>query len=133
MAKPQDCGRFHSIRRSDNSSVEPYIPAHHSLLAHASAYRLYKEKYQAKQKGQIGINIYCFWLIPYTNSTADVKAAQRALDFFLGWIVNPLVFGDYPKVMKKNVGSRLPSFTKQDSELVKGASDFFGLNHYSSA
>lgn len=35
--------------------------------------------------------------------------------------------------MKKNVGSRLPSFTKQDSELVKGASDFFGLNHYSSA
>lgn len=48
-------------------------------------------------------------------------------------IVNPLVFGDYPKVMKKNVGSRLPSFTKQDSELVKGATNFFGLNHYSSA
>ena len=44
-----------------------------------------------------------------------------------------MVFGDYPKVMKKNVDSRLPSFTKQDSELVKGASDFFGLNHYSSA
>lgn len=47
-------------------------------------------------------------------------------------IANPLVFGDYPEVMKKYVGSRLPSFTKQESELVKGACDFFGLNHYSS-
>lgn len=43
------------------------------------------------------------------------------------------MYGDYPEVMKTNVGSRLPSFTKQDSELVKGAFDFFGLNHYSSA
>ncbi|XXG54092.1 hypothetical protein AAC387_Pa03g2060 [Persea americana] len=132
---PQRCtppmGLFNCT--AGNSSVEPYIVAHNSLLAHASVYRLYQEKYQARQKGEIGININCVWFVPYTNSTADVKATQRALDFYIGWIANPLVFGDYPEVMKEYVGSRLPSFTKQESELVKGACDFFGLNHYSSA
>jgi hypothetical protein len=40
------------------------------------------------------------------------------------------VFGDYPEVMKKNVGSRLPGFTKNQSELIKGSLDFIGINHY---
>lgn len=45
-------------------------------------------------------------------------------------ILEPLVFGDYPQVMKTNAGSRLPSFTKTQSEFVKGAFDFIGINHY---
>ena len=40
------------------------------------------------------------------------------------------MFGDYPQVMKKNVGYRLPSFTKVQSELIKGSFDFIGINHY---
>lgn len=40
---------------------------------------------QAKQKGQVGMNVYAFWFIPYTNSTADAEATQRALDFYIGW------------------------------------------------
>ncbi|XP_043708513.1 cyanidin 3-O-glucoside 7-O-glucosyltransferase (acyl-glucose)-like [Telopea speciosissima] len=113
-----------------NSSVEPYTALHHMLLAHASVAALYKEKYIAKQKGWVGLNVYAFWSDPFTNSTADVKATQRSLDFMVGWVIDPLIFGDYPKIMKKAVGSRLPSFTKRESELVKGSSDFFGLNHY---
>lgn len=38
--------------------------------------------------------------------------------------------GDYPEVMKKIVGSRLPSFTKVQSGLIKDSFDFFGINHY---
>jgi hypothetical protein len=34
--------------------------------------------------------------------------------------------------MKKAAGTRLPSFTSHESELVTGAFDFIGLNHYSS-
>ncbi|XP_038980495.1 beta-glucosidase 22-like [Phoenix dactylifera] len=116
-----------------NSSVEPYIVAHHALLAHASAVTLYRTKYQVMQKGWIGLNVYTFWAYPFTNSTADVQAAQRSLDFMIGWIINPLVFGDYPEVMKKNAGSRLPSFNKDQSKQVKGSFDFVGLNHYFSA
>ncbi|RLN24925.1 beta-glucosidase 5-like [Panicum miliaceum] len=113
-----------------NSSVEPYIAAHNMLLAHASATRLYRAKYQAVQKGVVGINIYTMWPYPLTNSTADLEATQRFRDFYFGWILEPLVFGDYPQAVKKNVGSRLPSFTKVQSEAVRGTLDFIGINHY---
>uniref|UniRef100_J3L562 4-hydroxy-7-methoxy-3-oxo-3,4-dihydro-2H-1,4-benzoxazin-2-yl glucosidebeta-D-glucosidase n=1 Tax=Oryza brachyantha TaxID=4533 RepID=J3L562_ORYBR len=113
-----------------NSTVEPYVAVHNMLLAHATAVRLYREKYQALQKGMVGINMLSLWSYPLTNSTADVHAAQRYKDFNYGWVLNPLVFGDYPQVMKEIVGSRLPSFTQAQTELVKGAIDFFGINHY---
>lgn len=45
-------------------------------------------------------------------------------------VLHPLVFGDYPDVMKRTAGERLPSFSKEESELVKGSSDFLGLIHY---
>uniref|UniRef100_A0A7N2LT82 Uncharacterized protein n=1 Tax=Quercus lobata TaxID=97700 RepID=A0A7N2LT82_QUELO len=113
-----------------NSSTEPYMAAHHILLAHASAARLYKKRYQDKQHGVIGLNVFSYWFIPLTNSTEDKIATQRANDFFLGWFVDPLVFGDYPQTMKKIVGSRLPSFTYAESSQVKGSFDFIGVNHY---
>ena len=34
--------------------------------------------------------------------------------------------------MKRIVGSRLPSFTKAESNNIKGSVDFLGLNHYMS-
>lgn len=43
---------------------------------------------------------------------------------------DPLMFGDYPKTMKKNVGSRLPSFDRIESRLVKGSADFLAINFY---
>ncbi|KAM3335158.1 hypothetical protein ACQJBY_029525 [Aegilops geniculata] len=113
-----------------NSTVEPYIAAHNMILAHASAIRLYREKYQAVQMGVVGINVYSHWTYPLTNTTLDLAANKRYQDFLFGWILEPLVFGDYPQVMKTNVGSRLPSFTEPQSEFVKGAFDFIGINHY---
>jgi beta-glucosidase len=41
-----------------------------------------------------------------------------------------MVYGDYPPVMRKNVGSRLPSFTDEEAKRVKGSFDFVGFNHY---
>ncbi|KAM0954378.1 putative beta-glucosidase [Dioscorea sansibarensis] len=115
-----------------NSSTEPYIATHNALLAHASIFHLYKTKYQAFQHGWIGLNVYTFWYSPFSDSKADFQATKRARDFMLGWVVDPLVFGDYPKTMKKIVGSRLPIFTKSQSEYLKGSFDFIGLNHYTS-
>ncbi|KAF7038284.1 hypothetical protein CFC21_048490 [Triticum aestivum] len=115
---------------SGDSGVEPYIAAHNTLLAHASVVSLYRKKYQAMQKGVVGISIYSFWSYPLTNSTVDLEATRRCIDFYFGWILDPLVFGDYPQVMKKNVGSRLPPFTEVQSELIKGSLDFIGINHY---
>jgi len=44
--------------------------------------------------------------------------------------MNPFTFGDYPDIMKKNAGSRLPSFTQKESNLVRGSIDFLGINFY---
>ncbi|XP_022899075.1 beta-glucosidase 11-like isoform X1 [Olea europaea var. sylvestris] len=113
-----------------NSSIEPYIVGHNILLAHSAAVKLYKKKYKSTQNGFVGFNIYSFWFVPYTNSTEDVIATQRAKDFYIGWLVDPLIYGDYPESVKKNVGKRLPAFTKYESEQIKGSIDFIGVNHY---
>ncbi|RCV18063.1 hypothetical protein SETIT_3G270400v2, partial [Setaria italica] len=124
-----------------NSTTEPYLFVHQSLLAHASTVRLYRKKYQAAQKGIIGMNIYTMWLYPFTDSAEDIEATERATTFLYGWYVvtyqisgmlHPLVFGDYPEIMKKIAGSRLPFFSNNESELVTNAFDFIGLHHYTS-
>ncbi|KAI3732466.1 hypothetical protein L1987_63671 [Smallanthus sonchifolius] len=105
-----------------DSTSEPYIVAHHLLLAHAST---------AMQHGFVGINLFAYWYEPYTNTIEDVKATQRAHEFYVGWFLNPLVNGDYPELMKKNAGDRIPNFTKTESTRIKGSFDFLGINHYS--
>ncbi|KAI4386186.1 hypothetical protein MLD38_004141 [Melastoma candidum] len=115
-----------------NSSTEPYLATHFMLLSHAAAVKIYKNKYQKTQMGQIGINLYGLAFLPYTDNSEDVAAMRRAYDFHLGWYLDPLNHGDYPTTMKKNVGSRIPLFTAQESRLIKGSYDFIGLNFYTS-
>ena len=45
-------------------------------------------------------------------------------------IFGALVFGDYPEIVKKRAGTRIPAFTIQESKQVKGSFDFIGINHY---
>ncbi|KAK8680339.1 hypothetical protein V6N13_109286 [Hibiscus sabdariffa] len=113
-----------------NSGTEPYIVIHNLLLAHATAARLYKDKYQAEQGGVIGMSNVAQYYEPYSNTLADRKAARRAMEFDLGWYMEPLVRGQYPSIMRKLVKDRLPVFTEEEKELIKGSFDFFGLNYY---
>lgn len=112
------------------SKTEPYLVAHHELLAHAKAVKVYREKYQATQKGQIGISLNCDWREPRTSKPEDLEAAERALLFFAGWFADPIWFGDYPEVMRKRIGHKLPQFSPEEKAMLMGSSDFFGLNHY---
>ncbi|XP_062088561.1 beta-glucosidase 11-like [Humulus lupulus] len=132
IVPPQRCSPPFGVTNCTrgNSSTEPYLVVHHILLAQASVVRLYRKNYQAKQHGFIGLSIYTSFNVPYTYTKQDIIATQRANDFLFGWVLEPLVFGDYPKIMKQNAGSRIPSFTKLESEMVKGAFDFIGVIHY---
>ncbi|XP_042066161.1 beta-glucosidase 44-like isoform X2 [Salvia splendens] len=103
---PGRCSKAFGNCSEGNSATEPYIVAHNLILSHSAAVQRYRNGYQAKQKGRIGI----------------------LLDFV--WFLHPLVYGEYPKTMQNIVGKRLPKFSKKDVKMVKGAFDFIGLNQY---
>jgi len=44
--------------------------------------------------------------------------------------MHPLVYGDYPPVMRSRVGGRLPRLSAEESAAVRGSFDFVGFNHY---
>lgn len=113
------------------SLTAPYIVGHNLLRAHGKAVAVYRSKYQASQKGIIGITNNCDWREPATCNSKDVAAAQRALEFFLGWFADPIYLGDYPETMRTRLKDRLPEFSKEDISLINNSNDFFGLNHYS--
>lgn len=46
--------------------------------------------------------------------------------------MDPLFNGDYPKSMKDLVGDRLPAFTEEEKNLLRGSVDFIGINYYRS-
>ncbi|KAG2314075.1 hypothetical protein Bca52824_017197 [Brassica carinata] len=115
-------GRCTGCEFGGDSGTEPYIVAHHQLLAHAEA------KFQG---GKIGTTLIGRWFTPLNEtSDQDQAAAKRAFQFFVGWFLDPLVYGEYPMIMRLLVGDRLPKFTPQESDLVKGSLDFLGLNYY---
>lgn len=112
------------------SNSEPYLAGHNLLRAHARAVQVYREKYQSSQRGRIGMSNNCDWREPLTGSPADRAAAERALEFFVSWFADPIYFGHYPPSMVGRVGERLPEFSPEEIEMLKGSADFFGLNHY---
>ena len=112
------------------SNTEPYVAAHNLLRAHAYMVDVYRREFQPTQRGAIGITNNSDWHEPHTDSEADRAAAQRALEFSLGWFADPIYVGNYPQSMRDQLGSKLPEFSEQDQALVYGSSDFFGLNHY---
>lgn len=121
----------HAPGKSDAPGVEPYRAAHNLLRAHAKAVRLYREQFQPLQNGRIGITLNSDWGEPADDSASAKAAAKRYMEFNLGWFADPVYLGDYPQVMRDMVGDRLPRFTDDEKRLLKGSSDFFGLNHYS--
>ncbi|XP_031274813.1 beta-glucosidase 17-like [Pistacia vera] len=127
---PGRCSNYIGNCTEGNSATEPYLVAHHQILSHATAANLYRHKYQASQMGKIGLAVSTMWFVPKDQTISSRKAAHRALEFYVDWIVHPLVFGDYPKTMRYLVGNRLPNFTAQQSILVKGSLDFLGVNYY---
>ncbi|KAG2085401.1 glycoside hydrolase family 1 protein, partial [Suillus discolor] len=119
-------GRSSDRERSPegDSSTEPWIVGHSVILSHAYAVRLYREEFKPAQGGQIGITLNGDWAMPYDDSPQNVEAAQHALD------VDPIYLGHYPEYMKQMLRQRLPEFTPEELKVVKGSSDFYGMNTY---
>ena len=83
----------------------------------------------------ISITLDTDWKEPKTNSEEDILASERAEQFKMGWFAHPIFkTGDYPPMMKERVlaksiqqglpKSRLPEFTAQEKDEIKGKSQF---------
>ncbi|KAF2293601.1 hypothetical protein GH714_003186 [Hevea brasiliensis] len=118
--------------RAGNSATEPYIVAHHLLLAHSAAVQVYRGKYKKTQNGQIGITLFTFWYEPLSNRKEDIDASKTALDFMFGLWMDPITYGQYPRTVQDLVADRLLNFTVKESQLLKGSYDFLGLQYYTS-
>ncbi|XP_020865148.2 lactase/phlorizin hydrolase [Phascolarctos cinereus] len=122
----------------------PYRIAHTIIKAHAQVYHTYDEKYRQSQKGVISLSLNTRWVEPKSsNLSRDIEAADRVLQFNLGWFAHPIFKnGDYPDAMKWKVGnrselqnlatSRLPSFTEEEKLYIRNTADVFCLSTYSS-
>ncbi|RHZ00500.1 hypothetical protein DYB35_007006 [Aphanomyces astaci] len=121
-------GGWHAPGITD-SDTATYVAPHHVLLAHATAVQTHRSKHLSSK---IGITLNSDMALPLDpTDDRDVEAAERKLQFSLGWFLNPIVHGDYPAVMKRRAGHRLPRFTAADSALLTQSYDVFMLNHYS--
>ena len=122
----------HAPGRMMRPTTEPYIAGHYLLLAHAHAVAVYRQQYAPTQKGIVSIALNSDWREPLTASAADVAAAQRSMEFNLGWFADPIYFGDYPPAMRAQLGARLPTFSAEQRAMLTNSSDFFALQHYAS-
>lgn len=120
--------------------VGRYLCNKHTLLAHAKAYRLYEELYKAKYHGKLSVSSLFFWFEPATPD--DQEVTDLMIDNWEGRYAHAIFSkeGGWPKKLEKLLlessikdgypQARLPPFTPEEVELIKGTYDFYGLNHY---
>ncbi|CAF2155646.1 probable inactive beta-glucosidase 25 [Brassica rapa] len=114
-----------------DSGHEVYTVSHNLLLAHAEAVEEFRKCAKCKD-GKIGIVQSPMWFEPYEKKSSE-EIVKRAMDFTLGWHLEPITHGDYPQTMKDSIGARLPSFTDEQKDKLKGSCDFVGVNYFTSA
>ncbi|CAK1545959.1 unnamed protein product [Leptosia nina] len=103
------------------------------------SYHLYKRDVEMMR--ELGLDYYSAqWYEP--ESEEHEQAAKDLNQFMWAQYVHPIFSetGDYPPAMKERIAaksaeqgysrSRLIEFTSEEIEFVRGTSDAFGLNHY---
>lgn len=69
----------------DHLGTGDYHCAHYTLLSHARAYHLYKDKYFEVQNGRVGITLNIdYGMAEDPNNASDVEAQYRYMEFMVG-------------------------------------------------
>ncbi|KAF1758399.1 hypothetical protein GCK72_014857 [Caenorhabditis remanei] len=115
----------------ENHEQAPYIAATNMLLTHAKIYRNYEKNYKETQDGIIGITNGGRFCFPASDSPDDQSATNRALDWLFNYTIEPILTdsGDFPATMREKLPF-LPKFTDEEKEMIKGSTDFLGINYY---
>ncbi|XP_039750553.1 myrosinase 1-like [Pararge aegeria] len=136
------CDYFYNIGQFyKEPEFAPFLCNKHVLLAHATAYRIFEKEFRPKYEGRISLSNSVIWIEP--ASPKDKQLAELGREHVTGRYSHPIFSkkGGWPHSIEKLMlsyslkqgynQSRLPAFTKDEIEFVKGTADFFALNHYS--
>ncbi|XP_072920920.1 beta-klotho-like [Hemitrygon akajei] len=122
-------------------SHDTYKAAHNMLIAHALAWNTYNNDYKEKYGGLVSLTLRADWTEPANPFLESHRqAAERLLQFQIAWFADPIFkTGDYPLTMRnyilaknrKNLTqSRLPRFTDEEKQMIRGSADFFAMSHF---
>uniref|UniRef100_A0A2H1V873 SFRICE_008433 n=1 Tax=Spodoptera frugiperda TaxID=7108 RepID=A0A2H1V873_SPOFR len=126
-----------------SAGIGDYIAVKNALMAHAKAWHLYDKEYREKQKGTCGITIATDFREGLSDTPEDVELGHMVMDFEAGFYSHPIFSstGGFPERMIKRIAeksaeqgfprSRLPELSQEEIDFIKGTSDFYGFNHYS--
>ncbi|XP_066251089.1 myrosinase 1-like isoform X2 [Euwallacea similis] len=117
-----------------------YQCARVQILAHATAYHILHDEFP-EFDAKISLVIDATFNEPLNpNSDDDIEATEREYQFNLGWYAHPVYIGDWPQVMIDRIANRseleglnatrLPPWSEEEINFVKGTHDYFGLNMY---
>ncbi|RSH93036.1 hypothetical protein EHS25_007389 [Saitozyma podzolica] len=120
------------LYRNWRPEIDNWKTVYTLLKAHGTVVDLYRRRYQPSQGGTIGIVLSADWPEPLDDTEACRKMCQRRMDYFLGVFADPIYHGKYPEQIVRDLGDRLPALTDEDVCLIKGSTDNFCLNTYSS-
>ncbi|XP_063993462.1 myrosinase 1-like [Diachasmimorpha longicaudata] len=117
-----------------------YLCLHNYLKAHARAYHIYDEEFRAEQGGQVGIVHLCEPFFPQPSDDLELK--RIGFETGCAWGTYPIFSkeGNYPQVLRDRINenskleglpfSRLPEFSPEWIERIRGSFDFLGINIY---
>ncbi|CAG4968965.1 unnamed protein product [Colias eurytheme] len=118
-----------------------YICAKNLMVAHATAYRIYDEEFRAKYDGKVGIVNHHVWYAPHSSEHEELTFLARQLGFLYshpiysesgGWPPSIETFIAEKSEKEGYTTSRLPGFTAEEIEFIKGTADYYGINYYTS-
>jgi beta-glucosidase len=104
---------------------------HHQLICHGQVWRMLKE-IDSDASISIAPHIPCFQ--PAMHNFKDFDAAELNREFHTRWFTDPVFLGKYPDKLSSILKRRgfFPEVQNGDFDIIKGAADFFCINHYTS-
>ncbi|KAJ8710358.1 hypothetical protein PYW07_009724 [Mythimna separata] len=124
----------------NDTEVGRYLCNKNTMLAHAKAWRLYQEEFKPRYHGKVSLSTLFIWYEPLTPD--DKEVTELTIEHWEGRYAHPIFSkeGGWPPRIQQFLDNaakkegyhrpRLPTFTAEEIELVRGTYDFYGLNHY---
>lgn len=115
-----------------NDHKKYFQATHNVFYTHAKVVKEYKK---LNLFGEIGLSNVFSPAFPVDEEKDNLFAANHANEFGINWYFDPILKGEYPSYVVKELEKMgiLPDWTKEELQVIKeGAiyNDFIGLNYY---